>query len=94
MKCPVCGGSCGPFMCSKNAIVNDEEPDNAQKIRLPPMRVYRILSEAVDCGILRGFNRAHKHTDTPSPEAIQEAIHSAVMGEIVEIFNFDEPESS
>lgn len=64
----------------------EDEP----KVQLPPMKVYSILSDAVEQGILRGFNRSHKHTDKPSPEAIQEAIHAAVMGEIVDIFNFDD----
>lgn len=68
----------------------ENEPEYEPKIQLPPMKVYSILSDAVEQGIHRGLYRAHKHTDKPSPEAIHEAIHAAVMGEIVEIFNFDE----
>lgn len=66
------------------------ESEDEPKVQLPPMKVYSILSDAVEQGIHRGLYRAHKHTDTPSLEAIHEAIHAAVMGEIVEIFDFDD----
>lgn len=50
---------------------------------------YEILSRAVSEGIRAGWNRAHKHDDNPSEEAIREKIYYAVMVEICEVFVFD-----
>ena len=55
----------------------------------PKVRLYPILARAVEEGIAYGYNRAHKHVDQPSEEAIRTAIHNAVMGELAEILNFD-----
>lgn len=50
-------------------------------------KVWPLLQEAVEVGVTIGWNRAHKHTDTPEPAAIQDAIHDAVMHEIAERFD-------
>lgn len=50
-------------------------------------KVWPLLHEAVEVGVTIGWNRAHKHTDTPEPAAIQDAIHDAVMHEIAERFD-------
>jgi hypothetical protein len=39
-----------------------------------------------------GFNRAHKHTDTPSDDELQNKIIDSVMMEICEWFSFNEDE--
>lgn len=52
---------------------------------------YAVLDRAVEEGIRWGWERAHKHTATPSPSDIQDAIARAVMHEITEYFKFDEP---
>jgi hypothetical protein len=49
---------------------------------------YKVLAMAVETGIALGWNRARKHVDDPSPEAIREAIHEAVMTECAEWFQF------
>lgn len=53
---------------------------------------YMVLERCVEEGVSYGFNRAHKHTDKPSEDQIKEHIHSAVMNEICEWFEFDDRE--
>lgn len=67
---------------------NDREtgPINEGKKMTP--RTYRLVVECVESGIETGYRRAHKHTDTPSPEAIQEQIYDAVMANFNEWFDF------
>ena len=55
------------------------------------VREYRLMDEAVEAGVARGWRMAHKHVDAPTPEAIQEAMEREVMTEICERFIF-EPE--
>ena len=52
---------------------------------------YKVLSDAVALGVVLGWTRAHKHTDTPTPEAIQAKIHDAVLDECAEWFHFPDP---
>lgn len=54
---------------------------------------FAVLDRAVETGIRAGWERAHKHTATPAPYAIQDEIARAVMNEICEYFKFDEDES-
>ena len=37
---------------------------------------YLVMTECVENGINRGYNRAFKHTDTPSDDAIKESIYN------------------
>ena len=53
---------------------------------------YKIIQEAVENGVALGYNRAYKHSDTPSEEAIKFEIYEAVMNEICEWFVFDSVE--
>jgi hypothetical protein len=50
---------------------------------------YRVLDRAVEDGVAHGYRRAFKYADTPSEEALCLAIHSAVMNEICEWFDFN-----
>ena len=54
-------------------------------------RVWPLLTEAVEAGVQRGWNRAHKHTDTPEEARILDEIHTAVMAELCERFHIIEP---
>lgn len=56
------------------------------------INAYAVLDRAVDAGIQYGWNRAHKHTATPSPQQIQDEIARAVMTEICEYFKFEDTE--
>jgi hypothetical protein len=51
---------------------------------------YNVMQMAVSAGVEYGYNRAHKHTDSPSEDQIKEAIIKAVMDEICEWFVFEE----
>ena len=56
----------------------DETPVNARK----------LMARCVLSGSRAGWRRAFKHTSTPSPERIQEAIHSGILLEVHEYFSF------
>ena len=49
---------------------------------------YRLMEECIERGVSAGWYRAHKHTDTPSPESIREEIFSAVLLVVGEWFVF------
>ncbi len=51
---------------------------------------YNVMEMAVSAGVEYGYNRAHKHTDSPSEDQIKEAIIKAVMDDICEWFVFEE----
>ena len=53
-------------------------------------KTYQLIQECVENGVQLGFNRAHKHTDTPSNDELQNKIIDSVMLEICEWFTFDE----
>ena len=54
----------------------------------PKMRV--ILEMAIEQGVRRGWQRAHKHVENPTEGAICETIEDCVMSQIYEYFTFDE----
>jgi hypothetical protein len=51
-----------------------------------------ILEMAINVGIKRGWNRAHKHIENPNERTICDNIEECVMSEIHEYFSFDEDE--
>lgn len=61
----------------------------AKKQRLT-FRAYAIIDRAVEEGITRGWNRAHKHMDDPSVETIKDCINMAVMEQLNEVIEFGE----
>lgn len=54
------------------------------------LKVYPIIEDAVSGGVRLGWNRAHKHTDTPSEDAIWDAIESAVMGNLSDVIQWND----
>lgn len=46
---------------------------------------YEILSRAVETGLELGWNRAHKHTESPDGELIRERQFDAIMCEVSEL---------
>lgn len=55
---------------------------------------YDLIDRCVADGVQRGWNRAHKHTDTPDEIFIRDQIYQAVMTEISEWFDFNTGENT
>ena len=55
-------------------------------LRLRPNTVREILEECIQGGVTAGYRRAYKHNDTPSIEAITDAIIASTMLNIDEAF--------
>lgn len=51
-------------------------------------KTYLILSECIERGIDRGWNRAYKHDENPSEDHIKNQIYEYVINEICEYFDF------
>ena len=51
-----------------------------------------ILELAINVGVKRGWNRAHKHVENPNEASICDHIEECVMSEIHEYFSFGEDE--
>lgn len=54
------------------------------------VKVYSVLERAIEEGFQRGWNRAYKHVDDPDKNQLENEITSAILGEICEVFNFDD----
>jgi len=53
------------------------------------VKEYNLIARCVEDGIMRGWNRAHKHEHIPDPQTIRDAIESEVLNEICEWFDFN-----
>jgi hypothetical protein len=51
---------------------------------------YSVLVDCVERGVVSGWNRAYKHSDTPTTSYVHEQIADAVLLEISEYFTFDD----
>jgi hypothetical protein len=49
---------------------------------------YGVVCEAVENGIGWGWQRAHKHSEAPSEQALKDAIYQAVINELCEALEF------
>ena len=49
-----------------------------------------VLEMCIEIGLSRGWDKAHKHEDNPSPEKIQDEQALAVANEIYEWFDMEE----
>ena len=54
------------------------------------LNAYALIAEAVEGGILRGWDRAHKHTETPGAFHIRQEIAEAVLLNLTEVLVFSE----
>ena len=54
-------------------------------------KVLKLIEQCIEIGVEVGLHRAHKHTSTPSQDDIARAIEDAVLHEIHEWFDFEEP---
>lgn len=53
-------------------------------------RTLPVLEMCIESGTRHGINRAYKHTDEPSREAIEENVTREILNEIHEWFKFEE----
>lgn len=51
---------------------------------------YRIIADAVERGIMWGWQHSHKHTDDPDRYAIEDAIFNDIMNELCGVLRFDD----
>lgn len=60
--------------------------------RKPILRAkgYPLMMQCVEVGVALGWNRAHKHDDSPSESHIRDTIERAVLEQISEAFSFEE----
>ena len=56
------------------------------------VKSYRVLQRALEEGFEWGWQRAHKHTDTPAKQMIQENVLREIGNAIDEVFHFDDDE--
>ncbi len=54
------------------------------------VRVYPLVSEALDAAARYGVMRAYKYKDNPTREELADAFVSAAQAELGELFIFDE----
>ena len=52
------------------------------------VKMYPLIEQIVEQGTEAGWNRAHKHTDEPSGDALKEHIHRYIMNGFDETFEF------
>ena len=48
----------------------------------------KLLELCIETGIKTGYQRAHKHTDTPDQRTIEESIEAAIWSELAEWFDW------
>jgi len=53
------------------------------------VKIYQLIEQIVEVGAEAGYNRAHKHTDTPNAETIKQCIQEYIMDGFHEHFEFD-----
>lgn len=53
-------------------------------------KTYPILLQAVEEGVLHGYNKAHKHVDKPDEILLVECIVKATMESVLEWFDIDD----
>ena len=58
------------------------------------VNVYLVLTRAIEEGLEYGWNRAHKHTDTPDEHIIQQEQYNAIINNICEIMTFDDEDDN
>ena len=56
------------------------------------LKMYSLIQQIVESGVDAGFNRAHKHTDTPDEETIKQCIEGYIMNGFDEHFTFEHEE--
>ena len=56
------------------------------------LKIYQMIERIVQTGTEAGYNRAHKHTDTPNEETIKQCIEQYIMHGFDDFFEFSAEE--
>ena len=56
------------------------------------IKIYQLSEQIVQTGTDAGYDRAHKHTDTPNEATIKQCIEQYIMQGFDEYFEFSEEE--
>ena len=56
------------------------------------VKIYQLIERIVEQGTEAGYDRAHKHTDTPNEETIKQCIEQYIMHGFDDAFLFDSEE--
>jgi hypothetical protein len=51
-------------------------------------KILPLLDVCIETGIQLGWQRAHKHTDNPTPDHVYTQIYQAIWSELDEWFDF------
>lgn len=54
------------------------------------INAYAVVSRAIEEGINRGWNRAHKYTDTPDGTTIKSEIEKEVHNSLAEVISWSD----
>ena len=54
------------------------------------IKIYQVIERIVEEGTESGYNRAHKHTDTPNEATIKQCIEQYIMNGFDEYFEFNQ----
>ena len=54
------------------------------------IKIYQLIEQIVQTGTEAGYDRAHKHTDTPNEATIKQCIEQYIMNGFDEYFEFAE----
>jgi hypothetical protein len=52
------------------------------------VKTWDVVTRAVEEGINHGWNRAHKHTSTPSEQVVKENMEREILNSLSEVLNF------
>lgn len=53
-------------------------------------RTLKLLERCIEDGLASGWMRAHKHSDNPDAEHVQDSQYLAILNEIHEWFEFEQ----
>jgi hypothetical protein len=56
------------------------------------IKIYQLIEQIVQTGTEAGYDRAHKHTDTPNESTIKQCIEQYIMQGFDEYFEFNNEE--
>ena len=56
------------------------------------IKIYKLIEQIVEQGTDAGYQRAHKHTNTPDEETIKNCIEQYIMNGFDDYFEFDKEE--